>query len=53
MDTESKIPGEGEFSFDIRFSALTPQKEKIKIILNIELQKDYHPGYHFCSRGIS
>lgn len=52
MDTASKIPGEGEFSFDIRFNALTPQNEKIKIIINIELQKDYYPGYHFCSRGI-
>ena len=52
MDTTSKVPGEGEFSFDIRFNALTPQKEKIKIIINIELQKDYYPGYHFCSRGI-
>lgn len=52
MDTASKIPGEGDFLFDIRFYALTPQKETVKIILNIELQKDYHPGYHFCSRGI-
>lgn len=52
MDTASKIPGEGEFSFDIRFNALTPKEEKIKIIINIELQKDYYPGYHFCSRGI-
>ena len=52
MDTASKIPGEGEFSFDIRFDALTPKEELIKIIINIELQKDYYPGYHFCSRGI-
>lgn len=52
MNTESKIPGEGDFSFDIRFCALTPQKEIVKIILNIELQKSYYPGYHFCSRGI-
>lgn len=52
MDTTSKIPEEGEFSFDIRFYALTPQTGKVKIILNIELQKSYYPGYHFCSRGI-
>lgn len=52
MDTTSKIPGEGEFSFDIRFDALTPKEEMVKIIINIELQKDYYPGYHFCSRGI-
>ena len=52
MDTASKIPGEGEFTFDIRFNALTPNAERIKIILNIELQKDYYPGYHMCSRGI-
>lgn len=37
MDTVSKIPGEGEVYYDIRFSALTPQKENVKIILNIEL----------------
>lgn len=51
-DTASKIPGEGEFSFDIRFKALTPQGDKIRIIMNIELQKSYYPGYHFCSRGV-
>lgn len=52
MDTTSKVPGEGEFYFDIRFKALTPKTGKVTIILNIELQKDYYPGYHFCSRGI-
>ena len=52
LKEESAIPGEGMFTFDIRFYALTPHKEMIKIILNVELQKSYYPGYHFCSRGI-
>ena len=52
MDTTSKIPREGEFSFDIRFKAMTPQSQKVRILLNIELQKSYYPGYHFCSRGV-
>ena len=52
MNTESTIPGEGNISYDIYFYILTQDKERIKVIINIELQNDYYPGYHFGSRGV-
>ena len=43
---EDKVPGEGEVYFDIRFSVYLPVKgEKVKMIINVEAQKDFHPGY--------
>ena len=52
MNTESAIPNEGEVTYDIRFYAITPEQERIKIILNIEVQKKYHVGYSLVLRGI-
>lgn len=52
-NVESKIRGEGELRYDIRFYAVTPEKkERIKIILNVELQKKYRVGYDLVTRGI-
>ena len=60
MNTESSIPGEGRITFDIRFYMVTKDGLRIKIIVNIELQKKYHQIYHYepravfyCSRMIS
>ena len=50
--TESKIPNEGKVTFDIRLTAVTRNKERIKIMLNVEVQKKYHVGYHFVPRGV-
>lgn len=52
MNNESTIPHEGDVTFDIRFYATTPGKERVKIILNVEAQKEYHVGYDFPARGI-
>lgn len=52
MNSESKEPHEGELTFDIRFYMITKEKERIKVIVNIEAQKSYYPGYHFEPRAI-
>lgn len=52
MRNESKIPGEGTTTFDIVFYAITPGDEHIKLIINLEAQKDYHPGYDLVTRAV-
>ena len=52
MNTESKIPNEGEVTFDIRFYMCTKGKERIKIIVNVEAQKSYYQKYHFEPRAV-
>ena len=53
MSTESKEPYEGLITYDIRFCVWTPdRKHQIKIIVDIELQKSYYPGYDLVTRGI-
>lgn len=51
--TEDKIPGEGNIYFDIRFHAKLPKESgTADIIVNIEAQKNFHPGYSLVTRGI-
>ena len=52
MNTESKETNEGEVTFDVRFYMITKDQEHIKIILNVEAQKKYYPGYHFEPRAV-
>ncbi|MCD8104357.1 MAG: PD-(D/E)XK nuclease family transposase [Lachnospiraceae bacterium] len=60
-NTEDKTINEGTVYFDIRFCAVTPRSgESIRLILNIEAQNDFYPGYslvtraiYYCSRMIS
>lgn len=52
MNAESAIPGEGKVTYDIYFYVMTREKQPIKIIINVELQKKYHVGYRFGSRGV-
>ena len=51
-DTQDKVPNEGEARFDILFHAIAPSGEKVKIILNVEAQKNFYPGYDLVTRGI-
>lgn len=61
-NTENSVLHEGTVRFDIKFSAMLPcsmsnddgknTKEKIKVIINIEAQQAYHPGYEISTRGI-
>ncbi len=52
MNTESKESNEGEVTFDVRFYMVTKDQERIKIILNIEAQKEYYLKYHFEPRSV-
>lgn len=50
---EDKVPNEGTITYDIRFYAYVPSnKKRIKIILNLEAQKNFYPGYHIVTRGV-
>ncbi len=49
---EENIPGEGGITFDIRFSLRTLDMNHIRIIVNVEAQNDYYPGYDIVTRGI-
>lgn len=52
-NVESTVPNEGKITYDIRFRALTPDKmQKIQLIIDIEAQKEYYPGYDIITRGI-
>ncbi len=44
---------EGTVTFDIRFDVNYPKgKETIKLLIGIEAQKKYNPGYDIVTRGI-
>lgn len=50
---EDVVPNEGTTRFDIRFHAYIPcVGEIIKILLNVEAQQVYTPGYDIVTRGI-
>ena len=51
-NTESKIPFEGKATFDIRCHVWAPGKTgKIKIIIDLEAQGKFFPGYDLVTRG--
>ena len=53
QNTEDKVPEEGIVTFDIRFQAIAPEKSRyIKLLINVEAQKDFYPGYEIVTRGI-
>lgn len=43
---------EGFITYDIIFHAFTFDNERTKIIINIEAQNNYYPGYDLVTRGI-
>lgn len=46
MDTEDKSVREGTVTYDIRFRAIVPDsEEQIALIINVEAQNDFYPGY--------
>ena len=46
MDTADKSLREGTVTYDIRFRAIVPGTgERISLIINVEAQNDYYPGY--------
>ena len=52
MPNEDKIPEEGTVYFDIRFRVSVPQGNKVQMIINVEAQKSFYPGYKIVTRGI-
>jgi predicted transposase/invertase (TIGR01784 family) len=52
-NTEDKTIDEGTVFYDIRFVATVPSTgESIRLIINLEAQKDYNPGYAIVRRGL-
>ena len=53
MDTEDKSVHEGTVTYDIRFHAIVPNSgERIALIINVEAQNDFYPGYPLIMRAI-
>ncbi|MCC8044502.1 MAG: hypothetical protein LIP12_03260, partial [Clostridiales bacterium] len=60
-NTEDKTINEGTIYYDIRFCAAAPRSgETIRLILNVEAQNNFYPGYslvtraiYYCSRMVS
>ena len=53
MDTEDKSLHEGTVNYDIRFRSIVPGSDKrIALIINVEAQNDFYPGYPLLMRGI-
>ncbi len=51
--TEDKKIREGTITYDIRFHAVVPKSgEMIRLILNVEAQNDFYPGYPLTKRGV-
>lgn len=50
---EDRTVTEGTITYDIRFLALAPVSgELIRLIINLEAQNDFYPGYPLIKRGI-
>lgn len=50
---EDTSPNEGTVTYDIRFQATAPgTSEPITLIVNVEAQNDFYPGYPLVKRGI-
>ena len=53
MDTEDKLVNEGSVTYDIRFRSIVPNsQEQIALIINVEAQGNFYPGYPLVKRGI-
>lgn len=53
MSNEDATVTEGTVTYDIRFMASAPVSgELIQLIINIEAQNDFYPGYPLIKRGI-
>lgn len=51
-NTEDAVPYEEKIVYDIRFHAYAPDNsQNVKIIIDVEAQKSYYPGYDLVTRG--
>lgn len=53
-NTEDKVPGAGAAYYDVRFKVCIPSGNEIplKLLINIEAQKDFYKKYHIVTRGV-
>lgn len=52
-NTENSVPYEGKVMYDVKFHVWAPDHSaRIKLIINVEAQKDFYPGYDIVTRGI-
>ena len=52
-DTVDAISYEGMIQFDIRFDVSYPEgTETVRLLIGIEAQNDYYPGYKIVTRGV-
>ena len=49
---ESFDPAEGKIVFDVLFDAALPSSPAHKVIINVEPQRDFYPGYPLVTRGL-
>ena len=53
LQNEDKSESESAVTFDIRFTVTAPDTgDEIKLIINLEAQNDYNPGYPLLKRGV-
>jgi len=53
LGNEDTVPNEGKITFDIRFSVRAPKDDRLlKMIIDVEAQKNYYPGYDLVTRGL-
>ena len=52
INAEDATDTEGKVTFDIRFYAFTPTKERIKLIINVESQNEFYHSYPLIKRAI-
>ena len=50
--TEDTSINEGKILFDIHFFATTPDEKSMGLIINVEAQNQYNPGYVLTKRGV-
>ncbi len=50
---ENTVPGEGSITFDIKFHTwLSEMENSAKLLIDVEAQKNYYPGYDIVTRGV-
>ena len=53
LNTEDSTINEGTVTYDIRFRAIVPGTgERISLIINVEAQNDFYPGYPIVKRNL-
>ena len=53
LNTEDSTINEGTVTYDIRFRAIVPDTgERISLIINVEAQNDFYPGYLIVKRNL-